>query len=401
MPGLETASLGVYVDAGARHETPTQHGIAHLLEHMAFKGTATRGARDIAETIEAVGGHLNAYTSRDQTAYLARVLKADVPLAIELLADILQHSTFDPAELDKERAVVIQEIGEAEDSPDDIVFDHLQEAAFPDQPLGRPILGTRDTVAGFAADDLRGFLGHHYRRRRLVLAGAGALEHERVVELASRAFDILPRGDATRTEIARYAGGDRRQAKELEQVHLALAFPGVPIGDADYDAVQLFSILLGGGMSSRLFQEVRENRGLCYSVYSFAQSYADCGLFGIGAGTGEGEVAELVAVAAEVSMAAAESATVEELARARAQLKAGMMMALESSSARCEQLGRHMLLYRRVLSKEEMLARVDAVDIFHVRRAAKRVLKGARLTLSALGPIGRLETHDRVAARFG
>lgn len=400
MEHLESASIGVWVDAGARNETIDMHGVAHLLEHMAFKGTERRSARAIAEEIEAVGGHLNAYTGREHTAYFARVLKDDVPLALDILADILQHSLFDETELARERAVVIQEIGQAQDTPDDIVFDHLQETAYPDQPIGRSILGTVDGIAKMTRSSLAGFMGRHYRAPQMVLAGAGALSHDDLVGLAAEAFAELPSADREPLPPARYRGGDFRQARDLEQVHLTLALPGVTYDDPDFYALQVMATVLGGGMSSRLFQEVRESRGLCYSVFAFASSFVDDGMFGIYAGTGEREVGELVPVICDEFLKLAEDAEETEVARARTQLKAGILMSLESSSARTEQLGRQMLIYGRPLAIDELVARIDAVDADAVRRVTRRIAHAGPPTVAALGPIGGLASYDAIAARF-
>ncbi|HET6469067.1 MAG TPA: pitrilysin family protein, partial [Geminicoccaceae bacterium] len=337
MPRLQTAALGVWVDVGARYETTEVNGVAHLLEHMAFKGTGTRSARAIAEEIENVGGSINAYTAREHTAYYARVLAEDVPLAADIVADILQHSTFDPGELEKERHVVLQEIGQVQDTPDDLVFDLFQEAAYPGQAMGRSILGPEAVVGRLPREALIDYMARHYGASRMILAGAGRIEHDRLVELAERLFRDLPATSGSAPEPARYRGShvlDRR--KDLEQVHLCLGVEGLSLTDPDYYALQVFSTALGGGMSSRLFQEVRENRGLCYSVYSFAASYCDTGLLGIYAGTGGKEVAELIPVVAEETLKLATAPSEEELRRARAQLKAGLLMSLESCSAVCE-----------------------------------------------------------------
>lgn len=400
-PQLESAAIGVWIDAGGRHETLEVNGVAHLLEHMAFKGTARRSARQIAEEIEAVGGHLNAYTSREHTAYYGRVLKADVPLAIDILADILQHSSFAEDELARERAVVVQEIGQAEDTPDDIIFDHLQAAAFPDQPLGWSILGPAEGVAAMPRAALQGFMGRHYRAQNMVVAAAGAVRHDEIVRLAEAQFADLAAAEPRGLSPARWLGGERREERDLEQVHFALALPSVPYSDPDFYASQIFSTLLGGGMSSRLFQEVREKRGLCYSIFSFASSFVDGGLFGVYAGTGEDEIAELAEVVVAELLRAGEDAAEDEVARARAQLKAGTLMSLESSSSRIEQLGRQMLIYGRPLATDEIVARIEAVDAVAVRRMARRIAGGGKPTIAALGPLGRLASYEAVAARFG
>ncbi len=400
MDTVETVSLGAWVGVGTRHEPAEINGVAHLLEHMAFKGTERRSARDIAEEIEAVGGHLNAYTSRESTAYYAKVLAEDAPLAVDIIADILQHPTFDEEELVRERAVVLQEIGQALDTPDDSIFDRFQETAYPGQAIGRPVLGTSEIVAAIDRATLQGYMNRHYGTDSMVLAAAGKIEHEHFLALVGEAFDSLVRDGTGKPEPASYQGGDYREARELEQVHVLLGFESVSYLDKDYYTTSVLSTLFGGGMSSRLFQEVRERRGLVYSIYSFHSSYHDGGLFGIYAGTGEDEVEELIPVVCdELSKLSAQVAE-EEVARARTQLKASLLMSLEHSGARCEQLAQQILIYGRPLAVDEIVGRIEAVDIAGVRRMADRLAAG-RPTLASLGPVGRVESFDRVAARFG
>jgi predicted Zn-dependent peptidase len=296
MASVETVSIGVWVDVGTRHEPAEINGVAHLLEHMAFKGTERRSALDIAEEIEAVGGHLNAYTSREHTAYYAKVLKEDTALAVDILADILQHSVFDPKELERERTVILQEIGQAIDTPDDIIFDLFQERAFPEQAMGRPVLGRAEIIRRIDRDTVASYMRRHYAAPGMLLAAAGNVDHDKLVAMARRAFSQLPLERVARHEPARYQGGDLREPRDLEQVHVVLGFTGFPYGDADYYAASVVSSALGGGMSSRLFQEIREKRGLVYSIYSFTHAYSDGGLFGVYAGTGEEEVEELMPV---------------------------------------------------------------------------------------------------------
>lgn len=399
MPEMETVSLGVWAGVGTRNEPREINGVAHLLEHMAFKGTARRSARAIAEEIEAVGGHLNAYTSREHTAYYAKVLAEDAPLAVDILADILQHSTFDEAELARERAVVLQEIGQAEDTPDDIIFDHFQATAYPDQAIGRPVLGTADIIRGLPRAAVAGYLKDHYTADRLVLAAAGRIDHDRLVELAAARFGELGAQAEPDYDPARYDGGDFREARDLEQVHLVLGFPGVGYRDDDHYAATVLSTILGGGMSSRLFQEIREKRGLVYSIYSFASSYSDGGVFGIYAGTGEAEVEELIPLVCEEIMRLPETLDPAEVRRARAQLKAGILMARESTGSRCEQLAQQILVFGRPLPMAEIVSRVEAVDEARLARLAARLFAG-RPTVAALGPVGRIESFDSIAARL-
>jgi predicted Zn-dependent peptidase len=396
---VDTVSLGLWVDVGTRHEAPQINGAAHFLEHMAFKGTERRSARDIAEEIEAVGGHLNAYTSRESTAYYAKVLKEDVPLALDILADILQHSSFDPAEFERERTVILQEIGQANDTPDDIIFDHFQERAFPDQAMGRPVLGSPEIIRELKREAVIAYLRDHYGAARMVLSASGNLDHDRVVELAHRLLSAMPAEKPITTEPARYAGGEFRQDRDLEQLHLVLGFPGLPLGDPDYYAASVLSTAFGGGMSSRLFQEVREKRGLVYTIHSFAHSYRDGGLFGIYAGTGEDDAAELVPVLCDETMRLADGLTPIELARAKAQMKAGLLMSLESTGARCEQMAQYMLIHGTPFDPADMVRHIEAVD----DAAIARVVAGWRAappTLAALGPVGQLEDFERLRGRI-
>ncbi|MSP51883.1 MAG: insulinase family protein [Alphaproteobacteria bacterium] len=401
MPHVETVSVGLWVGAGARNESAAVNGISHMLEHMAFKGTKRRNARSIAEEIEAVGGHLNAYTSREQTAYYARVLKEDVALAVDILADILQYSTFEEEELKRERGVIVQEIGQTEDTPDDLVFEKFQETAYRDQSLGRSILGTVERVNALGRDDLFAYMKSHYVASQMVLAAAGRIDHDALVALAGEKFGELPTAPSLTWQQGKYTAGDCRAARDLEQVHIVAGFDGLPHDDPNFYTAFVLSTLLGGGMSSRLFQEVREKRGLCYSVSTFTASYRDGGLFGVYAGTGENQVAELVAVMAAEIMSVAAKVGSDEVARARAQLKAGMLMSLESSSSRCERLGRQLLIFDRPIPTEEVIAKVDAVDEASVARIAERLFTGSRPVVAALGPVEQLEGYDKIAARFG
>ena len=399
MESVETVSLGVWVGAGTRNERPEVNGIAHMLEHMAFKGTKRRSAQAIAEEIEAVGGQINAYTSREQTAYYAKVLAGDTSLAVDILGDILQNSTFEPAELERERTVVLQEIGQAKDTPDDIIFDHFQAAAFPDQPMGRAVLGTADIIRHLKRPALFDYMGAEYGAGRMVLAAAGRLEHEAIVELAERAFGSLRGADAKRPELALYKGGDLREERDLEQLHIVLGFKGIALDDPDFYPSSALSTLLGGGMSSRLFQEVREKRGLAYSIYAFGASYSDAGIFGVYAGTSENDAQELVSVIAGEMRAVAGKVTSAELSRARAQLKASTLMALESTGARCERLAQNLMVYGRIVPIEEIVTKIDAIDEASVERVAARLLTSAP-TVAAVGPLGQLGDYGAIASRF-
>ena len=400
MSTVESVSLGTWVGVGTRHEPAEINGVAHLLEHMAFKGTKRRSAYDIAQEVENVGGHLNAYTSRETTAFYAKVLADDVPLAVDIIADILQHPTFDPEELHRERGVILQEIGQAGDTPDDKIFDCFQETAYPGQALGRPVLGTAEIVQRLDRGTLKDYMARHYGSDTMIVAAAGKIEHARFVDLAAEAFAALPEQAGGDTEPASYVGGEFRERRDLEQVHLLLGFEAVGYLDPDYYTASVLSTLFGGGMSSRLFQEVREKRGLVYSIYSFVSAYRDGGLFGIYAGTGENEVSELIPVVCEALSQLSADVTDDEVVRARAQLKASILMSLESTGSRCEQLAQQILTYGRPLTIQEVVDKIEAVDAAAVRDLAQRLPSG-RPTLASLGPVGRVEPFERIAARLG
>jgi predicted Zn-dependent peptidase len=385
MPHLETASLGVWVKSGSRDERRDENGISHFLEHMAFKGTRRRSARQIAEEIEAVGGDLNAATSAENTAYYARVLKADVPLALDVLADILSEPAFAPDELTREQSVIVQEIGAVADAPDDLIFEHLQVIAFPDQPLGRSILGTAKTVRSFDEAKLRDYLAKHYRAPDIIVAAAGAIDHAAVVADVEKRFASFngPAGPAP--EPARYGGGAHVEKRELEQVHIALALPGLAQTDPGLYSLQMFSNVLGGGMSSRLFQEAREKRGLCYSIYSFHSPYSDVGMFGLYAGTDAADTSELMRLIVDEIANATETITEAEIARAKAQMKAGLLMALESSGERIGQLARHMIAWGRPIPLAELVAKVEAVTVESARAAGRALIRRGKPAIAVLG----------------
>ncbi|HEY7997827.1 MAG TPA: pitrilysin family protein [Pseudolabrys sp.] len=397
MPHLESASLGVWVGAGSRYEMPDEHGISHLLEHMAFKGTKRRTSRQIAEEIEAVGGDLNAATSTESTAYFARVLKADVPLALDVLSDILTESTFDTEELRREQNVIVQEIGAAEDAPDDLVFERLHETAFPKQPLGRSILGTRETVRSFNPAGIRAYLARNYRAPDMLVAAAGAIEHKAIVAEAEKRFASFIGPAAPAPQPAKFGGGTRVETRDLEQVHIALALQGIPTRDEQLYSLQVFSSVLGGGMSSRLFQEVREKRGLCYTISAFHMPYSDTGLFVLYAGTDETDAPELMRVAIDQITIATETLTETEVARAKAQMKASLLMALESSEARLGQIARQMLAYGRPVPLEEIVAKVDAVTVASARAAGRALIGRGKPAIAALGPGNGLESTAAIA----
>jgi predicted Zn-dependent peptidase len=399
MDSVETVATGVWVGAGTRHETEGVNGISHLLEHMAFKGTARRNAQGIAEEMDNVGGQLNAYTSRDHTAYYSKVLKEDTTLAVDILTDILLNPAMDEEELAREQYVVVQEIYQAIDTPDDIIFDHFQAAAFPEQPMGWPVLGREAIVKSITSQGLKAYMTDHYAADAMVVSASGAMDHDSFVSEVEKAFAGLPRKTQVKELPGHYAGGDFRERRSLEQVHIVLGFNGVSFDDADFYNIAALSTLLGEGMSSRLFQEIREKRGLAYTVFSTAQSFSDAGLFSIYTGTGREDVTKLIPVLCDEIKKTTEKVTDAEVARARAQLKAGILMSLESPSSRCAQHARQILVYGRPLSTDEIIERIESVNASAIANAAQRVFSG-RPTLAALGELDKLEDIDAICARL-
>jgi predicted Zn-dependent peptidase len=399
MPGLSSAAIGVYVAAGGRHEGSDQTGIAHFLEHMAFKGTARRSARRIAEEIEDVGGYLNAYTGREMTAYYARILGADVARAVDILADIVLAPAMPENEIEVERGVILQEIGQALDTPDDIIFDWLQETAYPDQPFGRAILGPPERVAAFRRPDLSRFIAEHYAPGRIVISAAGAVDPDQILRLAERHFGHLEMRPAPAVEPARFSGGERRVMRRLEQAHVALAFEAPGARAEDVHVAQVYAGALGGGMSSRLFQELREARGLCYTVFAQAHAYEDTGSITLYGGTSAADLRAFVTLTIDELRRAADDLSEEEIARARAQLKAGLLMGLEGASARAERNARMLALWDRVPPTAETVARIDAVDAAAVRDLAGRLCV-SRPALTLLGPVRTAPGLDTLARRL-
>ncbi len=399
MPGLASASIGVWVTAGGRHESQTQNGIAHFLEHMAFKGTSRRSALQIAEAIEDVGGYINAYTSREVTAYYVRVLQQDVPLGLDVIADILRNPVLEDNEIEVERGVILQEIGQALDTPDDVIFDWLQEKAYPDQPLGRTILGPTEQVSQFSRDDLKRFIGDHYGPEQMILAAAGAVDHDQIVALAETLFGDMSPKPAFDISPARFSGGEFRQSKPLEQAHFALGFESPGYRADDIYVAQIYASALGGGMSSRLFQEIRENRGLCYTIFAQAGAYADTGMMTVYAGTSADQLPELAHITIDEMKRAAGDMSPAEVARARAQMKAGLLMGLESPSNRAERLARLMQIWDRIPPLEETIAQIDAVTTGDVRAFAEHMAASSPAALALYGPVEAAPGLDALQER--
>jgi predicted Zn-dependent peptidase len=400
MPHLESVALGVWIKSGSRNETQDEHGIAHLLEHMAFKGTKRRSARDIAEEIENVGGELNAATSTETTSYYARVLKDHVPLAVDILADILTESAFDEEELRREKHVILQEIGAANDTPDDVIFDRFSEVAFRGQTIGRPILGTPETVNGFTPGQIRNYLSRNYTTDRMFVVAAGAVDHASFCRQVEERFATLPMTPSSPPvmEAARYLGGDVREERDLMDAQVLIGFEGKAYHMRDFYCSQILANILGGGMSSRLFQEVREHRGLCYSVYAFHWGFSDTGIFGIHAATGGDDLPKLMPVVIDELHKASETIHQQEIDRARAQIRAQLLMGQESPAARAGQIARQMMLYGRPIPNPEMMERLEGITTERLTDLAGRLFFDTVPTLSAVGPIEQLAPMADIAA---
>ncbi len=396
---VETVALGVWVKVGSRHETYETNGISHMLEHMVFRGTERHTSKEIAEKIEAVGGHLNAYTSREHTCYYARTLKEDVPLAVDLLSDMLQFSVFKNDELEREKIVVLQEISQTHDTPDDIVFDFFQETAFPTHPLGYPVIGRQEVIKSFTQQNIRDYIENNYSTSNMVIAAAGKIEHEKFVELVSQKFIILKNNPVSSFKQADYKGGDLRVQRNLEQAHLIMGFPSVKINHEDYYATSILATILGGGMSSRLFQEVREKRGLVYEIQAFINGFSDHGIFGIYASANPQQAKDLLPVVCEELLTFSSTITEKELKRAKSQLKASIMMTLESTPSRCDQLVQQIMIYGQSLKTSEILTFIDNVNLEKAQKVASSIFNQP-LTFTALGPTKGLESYENLSRRL-
>lgn len=399
IPHVRSVAVGVWVGAGSASETPDQMGISHVLEHMLFKGTARRTAKEISRTIDARGGNLNAFTSREHTCYHAKVLDEHLPVAIDLLADMIQHSLLEPAELIKEQGVIIEEIKMYDDAPDELVYDLHSQLIFPNHPLGWPIAGKAATVQQLTAADLRAYLAHHYTPDQMVVAAAGNLEHDQVVELVAKAFTDLNGSGPQRVispPMALAANQVTWRVKpDSEQLHLLLGVQGYPLDHPDLYALHVLNTVLGGSASSRLFQEIREERGLTYSIYSFQAAYKSSGLFGVYAGCSPKQAQEVLAlILAEWARIAAQPLTAEELGEAKEQLKGQIVLGLESTSGRMARLGRGELHSQRVKAPDELLALIDAVTCEQVLQVAGQLLAEQAQALALVGPEAPLSLTD-------
>ena len=400
MPHLETAALGIWVKAGARDERAEENGIAHFLEHMAFKGTPRRSARAIAEEIESAGGEINAATGMETTTYYARVLKQDWALALDILADIFTSPELDAEELERERDVILQEIAAAHDQPDDLVFDLAQAASFGGHPLARSILGTEELIGGVTRQQTLDWRNRNYRGSRIVVAAAGHIDHKAFAAEAERLLGGIEPGSDPQRETPSFLPTCRSAEKPLDQAHIVLSFAAPSYRDPDIYVLQVLSNILGGGMSSRLFQEVREKRGLCYSVFSFGSAYEDAGQVGVYAATSPEHANELLDLTSEIMLSVAQGVTEAEVARAKSQLKASLVMNLESASARADQIARQFLAFGEVPAIPALTAKIEAVTPEQVRALAERLFRHQKPAFSAVGHIGQMAAYDTITRHF-
>lgn len=400
MKESESLTIEVWADVGSRYENENQGGLSHFLEHMAFKGTSTRTARQIAEEFDSIGGHLNAHTSREHTVYYAKVLKDDFETAADLLSDILLNSTFDAKEMELERGVILQEIAMTNDTPDDIIFDHYQNAAFANQPVGRSILGTEELVRSYSRDDIESYMKSHYCAKNLVLSVAGNIEHAKVVDFAQKTLSGVRTGEKSKKAAAVYTSGVYTEEKDLEQVHLIMGFQGLAYHDDDIYVQQMLSCVFGGGMSSRLFQEVREKRGLAYSVSSFGSAYSDNGMFNIYSATNPEKVNELIGAVSDEIKKASDNITQEELGRAKAQARASILMSRESTTSRADSLGRRLSCYNKYVEDQKILDRINKVTTDDMSAMLCKITSSTKPTFTALGKLKNLDSYANIAKKL-
>ncbi len=400
MPHLESVALGIWVKAGARDEMAHENGVAHFLEHMAFKGTKRRSAQDIAEEIESAGGEINAATGMETTTYYARTLKADWPLAMDILADIFTSSTLEESEMERERDVILQEIAAAKDQPDDLVFELAQTASYGAHPLGRSILGTEDLVKSMTREQMLGWRERNYWASRMVVCATGNVDHKAFAAEAEKHFGKIPQGHLPQRQPPNFGAEAMTEQKPLDQTHLVVSFPAPHYRDPRVYQLQVLASILGGGMSSRLFQEVREKRGLCYSVFAFGTTYEDTGQLGVYAATSPDHTPALIEVTANVMMSMMGEITAKEIDRAKAQLKTSIVMNLESASSRADQIARQFLAFGEVPDMATLIAKIEAVTIEQVRALAGDIFGKGVPSMSAVGQLSSLESHAALASRF-
>ncbi len=407
IPHVRSVSIGIWMGVGSRHETDDQAGISHFIEHLLFKGTEKRSAREVAETMDAIGGHLNAFTGKEYTCYYAKVLDEHFDTAVDLLSDLVLHAKLDPADVEKERNVILEEIMMYEDSPEELSHDMFAQAIWPGSSLGRPIQGSVDTVQKITPYNIQGFYRQHYLPGNTVIAVSGNVSHERVVEEVARRFPEgnglgHEGGSAALDQVIKASPQNVLREKDIEQVHICIGAEGLSLRDERLYELHLLNNILGGGTSSRLFQEVREERGLAYSVYAFNSSYRDAGMVAVYLASGPGTVGEaLEVVRKELSRFPQEGVKPEELARCKDQVKAGLLLSLENTSSRMTHLGKGELLKGEILSPDEIIDRVERVTEEDIVALAAEMWDEGRLGLAAVGPIGKAAADLTLEGRNG
>tara|TARA_Y100000590_G_scaffold451524_1_gene593047 strand:+ start:3603 stop:4856 length:1254 start_codon:yes stop_codon:yes gene_type:complete len=399
MPAFESVTFGVWNSVGCRDEYEEINGTAHFLEHMAFKGTKTKTALEIMEKVESVGGYINAYTSEEITAYWVKMLADDLHIGIDIISDILQNSTFEPKELERERGVILQEIGMYLDTPAHMVGDYWLKTAFPDQPLGRLILGKKEIIKSIKRDKIINFMQSNYHPSKMVVSAAGKIDHNEFVDIITKSMNNLPKGDLNNRVKANYTGGEYREKKELEQIHLILGFEGLDYYNDDYEALRVYSALMGAGGSSRLFQEIREKRGLVYSIYADIDSFSDCGTFQIVAGTGKKEIKELLPVLCDELLNSPKNIKEIEIEKSKAQLKSSTLMSQESTMNNATVGAYQLLRYDKLIDINQRIKKIDDVSKSSIERIAKKILS-SNPTISSIGPINELENLDKIKTRL-
>lgn len=399
LPRVETVSLGAWVGVGSRYETREENGISHFLEHMAFKGTTTRSALDIARAVEDVGGYINAYTGKDMTGYYVRLLKEDMDIGLDIISDIFQHASMDEKELNTEKGVIIQELNMYKDQPEAVVEQNFNLTAYPNQPFGRDIGGDAEVIRAMTPKKMLEYMHRQYTSDRVIISASGAVDHDDFVAKCEKLFVDVNTHPGQMAVPAHYVGGDSYETKAHEQVNLLMGFEGVPYGAKDYWTLKVLSVILGGGMTSRLFQEIREKRGLVYTVHASADSDADTGMFSIYAGTGEKQVAELMPVLCDEIKKCAISLTEDEIARAKTQIKARLVMQDENPSSHADKNARMMLHFGRVVSEKEILLAVKKVSRADLSKCADKLFS-QKPTVAGLGPISHLMPYDEICARL-
>ena len=399
--GTQTVSLGIWVKTGSAYEVEEENGISHFLEHMVFKGTPKRTSFQIDAEIEDAGGQTNAYTSREFTAFYAKMLKDDAELALDVLSDIVLNANFPEAELQKERDVVVQEIKQTIDTPDDIIFDYFQAKAFENQAIGRNILGPAEKVLNYEATELKNYRQNHYGTNNMIVCAVGNINHQKFVDMVKARFNDFKNKTNFKIEEQNYTGGFYAENRDIEQAHILLGFKGFDYNSDNYYPATIFSTILGGGSTSRLFQEIREKRGLAYTAYSFNNAHTRSGLFGIYAGTTNDELKELMPVITdEIKKICNEKVSEKELSRAKVQLKASMLMGLESSSSSAEIMARQLLIFDRVIPVKEMVSRIENVTLEDIQNTARNIFASTP-TYALVGDIKAHPTYDQICNMLG